>query len=105
MGTATVAVAGSAAIAAWLARTEGARRAALVEGLAPIPALPEDLAITPLAPGCPCCLGQLPMRVALVRLLRRHRPEHVLLVLAGDAHLDRVRDLLADPALSLEAMP
>jgi hypothetical protein len=45
------------------------------------------------------------MRVALVRLLRRHRPEHVLLVLAGDAHLERVRDLLADPALSLEAMP
>lgn len=105
MGTATVAVAGSAAIVDWLASTAGARRAALVEGFAPLTELPEDLAIAPLAPGCPCCLGQLPMRVTLVRLLRQHRPEHVLLVLAGGAHLDRVRALLADPALALEPRP
>lgn len=102
MGTATVAVAGSAAIAEWLARTEGAPRVALVEGLAPMAGLPEDLAITPLAPGCPCCLGLLPMRVVLVRLLRQHRPRHVLMVLASAAHLERVRALLTEPAFALE---
>jgi hypothetical protein len=102
MASATVAVAGGAALAAWLARTAGARRAVLVEGLAASVGLPEDLAISMLGPGCPCCLGLVPMRVALVRLLRQHRPQHVLLVLAGEAHLDRVRALLADPALALE---
>lgn len=105
MATATVAVAGSAAIADWLVRTAGEPRAALVEGLAPAAGLPEDLAVTPLAPGCPCCLGQVPMRVALVRLLRRDRPQHVLLVLAGEAHLARARALLADPTLPLEPLP
>jgi hypothetical protein len=102
MASAAVVVAGSPAVAAWLARTAGARRAVLVEGLAPPAELPDDLTVSTLGAGCPCCLGQVPMRVALVRLLRQHRPEHVMLVLAGEAHLDRVRALLADPALALE---
>jgi hypothetical protein len=44
------------------------------------------------------------MRVALVRLLRRDRPQHVLLVLAGEAHLARARALLADSTLPLEPL-
>ena len=46
-------------------------------------------------------MGQVPLRVALVRSVRALHPEHVLLLLASGAHLDRVRALLADGSLGV----
>lgn len=101
---ATVVCAGSdapAAVDAWLAATEGQRRAAFIEGLAAAPDLPDDVATTRLAAGCVCCVGQVMLRVGLVRALRAARPQALLLLLSGGAHAPRVRALLADGSLGV----
>ena len=85
---------------AWLTEHPTGVRMIIVEGLAAIDA-PDDVAITRLAAGCVCCLGQVPLRVALVRSVRALHPEHVLLLLASGAHFDRVRALLADGSLGV----
>jgi G3E family GTPase len=91
---------GQRAVDAWLAE-ELARRAIIVEGAFTGIEVPPDVSVTRLAAGCPCCLGQLPLRVVLVRLVRSLRPEAILLVLSGGAHADRVRALLADGSLGV----
>jgi hypothetical protein len=52
------------------------------------------LTIARIAPGCPCCSGNLVMRVTLDRLLRQ-RPQRLFIALADTAHLDQVRAFLA----------
>lgn len=49
-----------------------------------------------LAPGCPCCMGNLAMRVSLNRLLRRP-PRHLFIVLARADHLTQVQAFLHAP--------
>jgi hypothetical protein len=51
--------------------------------------------------GCVCCMGQVPLRVGLTRMVRALRPDVVLLVLASGEHLARVRALLADGSLGV----
>jgi len=85
----------------WLVRYPQGRRALVVEGLFALPRVPPDVATVRLAPGCVCCIGQLPLRVALMRLVRQHRPEHVLLVLSDLSHRAAVETLIADPRLGL----
>ena len=63
--------------------------------------MPEDVPLVRLGGACACCLGQLPLRVAIVRLMRSRRPEALLLLLAGPEHADRVRALLADGSLGI----
>lgn len=46
-----------------------------------------------IAAGCPCCVGNLTMRVMLNRLLKQ-APEHLYISLATSSHLPQVRDLL-----------
>jgi hypothetical protein len=86
-----------AAIAAML---EPGRSAALIlEGLPPGNAAlgpAPHLDIARIAPGCPCCAGDLTMRVTLNRMLRRH-PAHLYIGLMGTGHLDHLRDFLAAP--------
>jgi G3E family GTPase len=60
---------------------------------------PEQVPVVRLAPGCVCCVGQTPLRVALLRLLRERRPQSVLLLLSTAGHRGRVRDMLARGAL------
>jgi hypothetical protein len=48
-----------------------------------------------------CCIGQVPLRVTLGRLVRAHRPDDMLLLLASAEHLPRVRALLADGSLGV----
>jgi hypothetical protein len=55
-----------------------------------------------LAAGCVCCIGQLPLKVALIRVLRIERPRSLLLLVAGPEHLPRVRALLADGTLGVK---
>lgn len=54
------------------------------------------LQIARIAPGCPCCTGNLTMRVTLNRLLRRS-PERLYIGLASAAHLEQVRAFLTEP--------
>jgi hypothetical protein len=88
-------------VADWLAATGAARRAVLFEGFGGALDLPPELPVTRLAAGCVCCLGQVPLRVGLTRLVRAHRPDELLLVLADGQHLARVRALLADGSLGV----
>jgi len=101
---ATVAVHGSEAqldVDAWLAATPSQRRAVIVESPFAEIQVPDEVSLTRLGGACPCCLGQLPLRVALVRLVRSQRPDAVLLLLNAAEHADRVRALLADGSLGV----
>jgi hypothetical protein len=83
----------------WLARSPDGRRAVIAEsGFVPLEA-PDDVPLACLAPGCVCCVGQVPLRVMLTRTVRMHRPDDLLLLLATADHLPRVRALLADGSL------
>jgi G3E family GTPase len=90
-----------AALDQWRARPAAGRRALVIEGAFDPLVVPADLPVLRLAAGCVCCLGQVPLRVGLVRLLRAERPAELLLLLASDAHLPRVRALLADGSLGV----
>jgi hypothetical protein len=52
--------------------------------------------IARIAPGCPCCMGNLTMRVTLNRILRT-APENLYISLATHIHLDQVRSFLTQP--------
>jgi hypothetical protein len=86
---------------AWLEAHAGERRAVLVEGAFVPLAAPDDVAVERLTAGCPCCMGQLPLRVTLVRLVRSLRPQALLLLLAAEGHVARVKALLADGSLGV----
>lgn len=53
----------------------------------------DNLIIQRIAPGCPCCIGNLTMRVTLNRLLRKS-PQHLYISLASNEHLPTVREFL-----------
>ncbi|MGH8856190.1 MAG: GTPase, partial [Telluria sp.] len=63
-------------------------------GCAPIP---EDSSVrlVRLASGCPCCAGNLVLRVTLNRLLRQG-PERLFIGVASSEHLDQLRSWLQD---------
>jgi hypothetical protein len=89
------------AVDRWVASHPGSRRAILTEGFGSITA-PDGIAVAGLAGGCVCCVGQVPLRVTLTRLMRAERPEHLLLLLADDQHLPRIRSLLTDGSLGVQ---
>ena len=71
---------------------------ALLEGMALNNASPDPLAsmkVVRMAAGCPCCTGNLTMRVMLNRALKE-KPDRVFLSLANFAHLTSVRDFLQE---------
>lgn len=53
-----------------------------------------------LAAGCPCCVGALPLRVTLARLLRLERPEAVVLTVSDPQHRAALVDLFSAPPWS-----
>jgi len=91
------------AIAAQLATLppplDGAFSAVILEGLpsgsSPLDACP-SVRLVRLAAGCPCCAGNLVLRVTLNRLLRQG-PERLFIGLAGSEHLDQLRSWLQEP--------
>ncbi|WP_091874066.1 GTPase [Massilia yuzhufengensis] len=102
---ATTLVAGASAaaredsIAALLrAAPPGGLSAVILEGLAPgSTPIPDSSSVrlVRLAGGCPCCAGNLVLRVTLNRLLRQG-PERLFIGLAGSEHLDQLRSWLQD---------
>ena len=48
------------------------------------------------APGCPCCTGNLTMRTTLNRVLRE-KPASLFLAIADARHKDKVRAFLQEP--------
>jgi hypothetical protein len=76
--------------------------AAIIEGLpsgaAPLNEIPPEvsLEVVRVAPGCPCCTGNLTMRVTLNRVLRRS-PARLYLSLSDASHRDQVLLFLQAP--------
>ena len=89
------------AVDAWLSKTMSERRAVVFESPFDEVHVPDDVPVVRLGGACACCLGQLPLRVAIVRLMRSQRPAAVLLLLSGPEHANRVRALLADGSLGI----
>jgi len=50
-----------------------------------------------LAPGCPCCIGQLTMRVTLARVLRLQAPRRLVIGIADARHEKNLAALLGGP--------
>lgn len=88
------------AVDSWIALHPQGRRAILAEGFGSFTA-PDGIAVAGLGGGCVCCIGQVPLRVTLTRLMRAERPEHLLLLLSDDRHLPRIRSLLTDGSLGV----
>lgn len=95
----------AAAVQAWLAAHPKGRRAILAEAGLQTLEVPDDVTLVRLLAGCICCVGYVPLRVSLGRLLRQARPDELLVLIADGAHLDRVRTLLSDPGFGLELAP
>lgn len=86
----------------WLAAHPDGVRAVVAEGAFEPLAVPEGVLVSQLTAGCVCCVGQVPLRVALVRVLRTARLRDLLLVVSGATHLERLRTLLADGSLGVK---
>ena len=74
----------------------GASSVAILEGLVPgdhALASSASLTLIRIAPGCPCCTGNLTLRVTLNRVLRQP-PETLFLSLADASHRESVKSFL-----------
>lgn len=69
---------------------------------------PENLAIREVSGGCICCTSQLPLQIAITRLLTDHRPQRLIIEPTGLAHpRELIRQLSAQhwqTALSMQAV-
>jgi hypothetical protein len=54
----------------------------------------DSLRVHVMAPGCPCCVGQLTLRVTLARVLRLEKAAVVVLAIINPAHVDNLVELL-----------
>jgi len=89
-------------------RPEGERWAVLVNdaGLAGMGGggyagiVDKDVTVSKVAGGCICCSAKPSLRVALLQLLRKARPQRLLVEAAGLAHPAAVDDALRDPWLA-----
>jgi hypothetical protein len=70
----------------------------LPDGTAPLESVSglTNVHIARIAPGCPCCTGNLTMRVTLNRILRRP-PARLFISLASADHLEQIRRFLQQP--------
>ncbi len=85
-----------------VAAANSVRSSAIIEGIpsgeAALDEVPAnaDFELFRVAAGCPCCHGNLTMRVTLNRALRR-RPERLYLSLSNAAHKAEVLSFLQEP--------
>lgn len=68
----------------------------------------EGVVVREVAGGCICCAAQLPMRVALTRLLRELRPARLIIEPTGVGHpagiIDALRDVWLAPHIELRSV-
>lgn len=83
----------------WLLRHPDGRRAVVAENAFGPLVVPADVALLRLAAGCVCCIGLVPLRVGIARIVRAHHPDNLLLLLGSGDHVGRVRTLLIDGSL------
>jgi len=91
------------ALDSWLAAAP-APRAVVAEAAFSALAAPPEVPIERLAAGCLCCVGLTPLRVTIARTLRAVRPRALLLLVASDEHLPRLRALLASGELGATSL-
>ena len=69
---------------------------------------PQDIAISEVSGGCICCTSQLPLQIALSRLLSEHRPQRLIIEPTGLAHPRELLRQLSEPhwqtALNMQAV-
>jgi len=53
-----------------------------------------------LAPGCPCCNGNLTLRVTLARVLRLEAPRNLIIAIIDERHQESLASTLALPQWS-----
>ena len=83
----------------WLQSHPHGRRAVIAESaFAPL-TVPPDVPLLRLAAGCVCCVGLVPLRVGITRIVQAHRPDDLLLLVGSGDHVVRVRALLTDGSL------
>lgn len=70
-----------------------AATALVIEGFGVDLKVPAAMRVVRIA-GCPCCIGQTAMRVALLRLLRTDKPSHILVLPGADAQIERLQQVL-----------
>ncbi len=68
----------------------------------------QDIAISEVSGGCICCTSQLPLQIALSRLLSEHRPQRLIIEPTGLAHPRELLRQLSEPhwqtALNMQAV-
>lgn len=57
----------------------------------------DKLAVQEVSGGCICCTSQLPLQIALVRLLSEHKPAHLIIEPTGLAHPSELIEQLSQP--------
>jgi G3E family GTPase len=83
------------------ARGEG-KKAVIVEGGDERLQAPAGVTLVQLAPACLCCVGELPLRVALARRLRQ-RPSAIWVEVSSLVHREQLLQRLEQGSLGLHA--
>ena len=78
------------------------RSAVIVEGGHERLQAPAGVTLVQLAPACLCCVGELPLRVALARLLRQ-RPSAIWVEVSSLVHREQLVQRLEQGSLGLHA--
>ena len=61
---------------------------------------PAGVELVQLAAGCVCCLGQLPLRVTVARMIRQLRPARLWIEISDGSHLPELRRQLDGPGFA-----
>ena len=75
-------------------------QAVIVEGGPGTLSAPPGVELVQLAPGCVCCVGQLPLRVTVARLLRQSRPARLWIEVSAAQHVAELRRQLNGPGFA-----
>lgn len=76
------------------------RQAVIIEGGPGTLLAPAGVELVQLAPGCICCMGQLPLRVTVARLLRQVKPVSLWIEVSMRDHLPALRQQLQGPGFA-----
>jgi G3E family GTPase len=79
---------------------EQGKQAVIVEGGPGTLTAPPGVELVQLAPGCVCCVGQLPLRVTVARMLRLVKPARLWIEVSQAEHLPELRKQLDGPGFA-----